>query len=347
MPGLAARDWLALTAPQLCCLLLLPAAGLSRLPLVCVACLSLSAAATLGFGRPLLFDVALAWNQLAAYHGRLIPLSEIAFLNHLKFQPPIWNWYLSAFPSFAAQQVYALAASGLTLGLCWRLYGEQTTRRIAATPLFLCMASQPMTGGYAVVSLLAARVLWQDGHRFSAVLAAWLASQWTYTAYAVYPFLCWEFGAHGAGLLLLSAGYWWLFWQTDTRTVAAQWQFVTRMFTLGAFDGARLHEVADIAARNGRRLDRNLLTCLSAGVYLFPAWTAATWWVMMMGLFIVLGGGNVKYLALLLTCLPAAARTSITFPFFLHSIFIFSRQERFCHFSQNRARRNAHADEIA
>jgi hypothetical protein len=55
----------------------------------------------------------------------------------------------------------------------------------------------------------------------------------------------------------------------------------------------------------------------------------------------------VKYLALLLTCLPAAARTSITFPFFLHSIFIFSRQERFCHFSQNRARRNAHADEIA
>ena len=310
MPGLAARDVIAFTAPQIFCLLLLPAACVSRLPFACVACLSLSAAAIIGFGRPLLFDVALTWNQLAAYHGRLIPLSEIAFLNHLKFQPPLWNWYLSAFPSFAAQQSYALAVSGLTLGLCWRLYGEQTTRRIAATPLFLCMASQPMTGLYAVASLLAARVLWRDGRRVSAVLAAWLASQWTYTAYAVYPFICWEFGAYGAGLLLLSAGYWWLFWQTDTRTVAAQWQFVTRMFTLGAFDGTRLYDVIDVAARNGRRLDRNLLTGLSAGVYLFPAWTSAAWRVMVIGLLIVLGGGNVKYLALLAACLPTTAQDS-------------------------------------
>ena len=311
MPGLAARDVIAFTAPQFFCLLcLLLAAYASRLPFACVACLSLSAAATLGFWRPLLFDVALTWNQIAAYHGRLIPLSEIAFLNHLKFQPPLWNWYLSAFPSFAAQQSYALAVSGLTLGLCWRLYGEQTTRRIAATPLLLCMASQPMTGLYAVASLLAARVLWRDGRRVSAVLAAWAASQWTYTAYAVYPVICWEFGAYSAGLLFLSAGYWWLFWQTDTRTVAAQWQFVTRMFTLGAFDGARLHEIAAVAARNGRRLDRNLLASLSAGVYLFPAWTAATWWIWLMGLLIIMGGGNVKYLALLSACLPTTAQDS-------------------------------------
>lgn len=311
MPGLAARDVIAFTAPQFFCLLcVLLAAYASRLPFACVACLSLSAAATLGFGRPLLFDVALTWNQIAAYHGRLIPLSEIAFLNHLKFQPPLWNWYLSAFPSFAAQQSYALAVSGLTLGLCWRLYGEQTTRRIAATPLLLCMASQPMTGLYAVASLLAARVLWRDGRRVSAVLAAWAASQWTYTAYAVYPVICWEFGAYSAGLLFLSAGYWWLFWQTDTRTVAVQWQFVTRMFTLGAFDGARLHEIAAVAARNGRRLDRNLLASLSAGVYLFPAWTAATWWIWLMGLLIIMGGGNVKYLALLSACLPTTAQDS-------------------------------------
>ena len=84
------------------------------------------------------------------------------------------------------------------------------------------------------------------------------------------------------------------------------------MFTLGAFDGARLHDFADIAARNGTRLDRNLLASLSAGVYLFPAWTAAGWAAIMMGLLMLLGGGNVKYLALLLACLPtAAARASI------------------------------------
>ena len=47
-----------------------------------------------------------------------------------------------------------------------------------------------------------------------------------------------------------------------------------------------------------------LLTLLSAGVYLFPAWWRVAWWVGLIGLLIAAGGGNVKYLALLAACLP-------------------------------------------
>lgn len=309
MPGLISREWLILSFPHLLLILFNAFLWQSSFSVWRVACLSLLCAAGVGWGRFLCFDVMLTWNQLGNL-SRFPALSDIAFLNHLKFQPPFWTWYLAACPSYPMQQVNALAVSALIIGLCWRLYPETTARRILATPLFLLMASQPMTGTYAVACLLAARVFWRDGKKWPAVFAAFLASQFTYTAYAIYPLLTLTFGAYGAILWLAVGLYWLAFTTTDTRTYAVQVEFVVRMFSFGAVMPSGVKSFSGVMVRNEHRLGRNLLTLLSAGVYLFPAYMGAGWLVWLLGGAIVLGGGNVKYLALLAACFQAQRETN-------------------------------------
>lgn len=310
IPGLLSRDALPLSVPHLLILLCNVWLWLSPLPARRVAGISLLCAAGVGWGRMLCFDVLLTWNQLDTLSA-FPALSDLAFLNHLKFQPPAWTWYLAACPSYPMQQINALAVSALILGLCFRLYPERTARRIAATPLFLLMASQPMTGVYAVACLLAARVCWRDGCRGAAIAAAFLASQCTYTAYAIYPFLAVTFGSYGAILWLAVGLYWLAFSMTDTRTYTAQVEFVVRMFSFGAVMPSGVKSFSGIAARNMKRVDRNLLTLIALLWYGFPAYLGAAWGVWLCGGLLVFGGGNVKYLALIAACFPAKSASGL------------------------------------
>ena len=301
MPGLISRETLDLTAAQICVLAVNAGIWLSQMPRVQAAIITSAANLAAFWGEMLTFDIRLTWSALNHFDGRIIPLSEIGFLNHLKFQPPAWNWYVSAFPSYPAQQLCAAAISLLSLFLMFDLYGQKA-RYIAATPLFQVCMTQPVTQLYALGAILAARHLWSSRHHAAALCAAFAASMFTYTAYAVYPALMFEFGLAGSLFLIgASAAYWKLFASADAHAYCIQRDFLTRMFSF-TFD--RIGDGGTAAAalrRNAGRLPRNLRTGAAAIWYLFPAWmTCRSAVVGATAAAIILGGGNVKYLLLLL-----------------------------------------------
>lgn len=300
MVGLLARESLVLSPVQIAALVLNALAWLTVRDIRAAAAWSLGSAGWVFWGVTLCFDTRITWQHVNALQGRVLTLSEIPNVPHLFSNPPLWSWYVSAFPSYAWQQVTAIALSGVILGCCVSLFG-QTARVVAASPLFYLCCSQPLPGLYALAWLLVGRVAWHQGRHWLAISFVLLACCTKYTVYGVLPFFVWEFGILSAWIGVGLVGYWLWFSQTESLLYARQARWLLSHFTLSLSTG----KTAYIVRKNtGYRLPRFLHSGMGALWYLWPMVPVMRlYWVAMAGA-LLFGGGNIKYLLPMLACLP-------------------------------------------
>ncbi len=304
MTGLISRENLVVSLPQLCWVVFSAWGWLSASNLRRWIPLFLAGSLIMFWGDMLCFDTRITWNQLERFSGRLPTLQEMAYVNHLKFQPPLWTWWLCLRPGYGWQQIYAVCLSGGILGACYVLYEADITRYIGACPLFVLACSQPLNGLYALAFLLLGRVAWYRGSRLAAVGLVWLACSLKYTMYALMPVFVWEFRGWSALLLGSIGAYWLAFWHTESLVYVRQAEFLWKMFSLGASGLKRHGDVSRIVRRNVDRLPRLGKSGPAMLFYAWPLLGVLPWYVVSLGVLMFIGGGNVKYLILLFGILP-------------------------------------------
>lgn len=69
-------------------------------------------------------------------------LSEFAFQNYVKRQPPFYTFFVSRWPSLPAHQIITTAWAMLCASLMLALYGQRA-KDLIATPIWLMMSTQP------------------------------------------------------------------------------------------------------------------------------------------------------------------------------------------------------------
>jgi hypothetical protein len=269
-------------------------------------------------GAQIGIDVRTTWNvlpQLTPYTGQAF-LSELAFMNYLKLQPPLWGWFLSRLPSYALHQVLAIC-----MGACLRMlvvirHDVRTAWIVAAAPLFQLLIMQPSNDLYAIVFLFAGVVSYEQGFRVLGVVLAILSTYWKYTVYAALPFLFPIFRFDMAWIIGGIVGYW--VWGASTKLLwhSQQIQHYTHIFTMNVASAKTVQHVIHRSRpwywpiRKGWRTGlwrwRHLaLPAISAlWWYVLPWGTLLTWRMAGFATCVILGYGNVKYLTLCLIFLP-------------------------------------------
>jgi len=306
MVGLIARETLSLSWLQQSVLVINAAFWLTNRRFATTAAVTFALSLVAFRGEQLCFDTQLTWAILAEYRGRMITLNEMSLLGHLRSNPPLWSWFVSWQPSYAIQQGYAAAISLACLMLCRDLYGDRVARLIAMTPLFQICCAQPMPDWIALFCLLCARVCWRDERQPFAAGWLLLAACWKYTVYALLPFFLWEFRGWSLPALLGMAAYWGVFaWQAP---VACQRQvnFLLHTYSYGLARRAIFSPPsrAPLAASAAWRLPRFLRSALALPWYVWPLLGSVPWHVALLAFGIVFGGGNLKYLLLLIAVFP-------------------------------------------
>lgn len=129
-------------------------------------------------------------------------LSEFAFRDYVKLQPPFYTFYVSRMPVLPGHQlimsVWAVCCGCLML----ELYGDKA-RMLLSTPVYLLMSSQPSNDLVLFGLLLISLRCLQLGYRGTAALALSLSYPVKPLVLVVFPFMAWRLKWRAVGSLTL------------------------------------------------------------------------------------------------------------------------------------------------
>lgn len=163
-------------------------------------------------------------------------LSEFAFRDYVKLQPPLYTFWLSRMPVMWAHQiVQAGVAFGSVLlmqGMCPQ---KERVRHIAATPVFLLMSTQPGNDFLLFMALLCVLRLCQLRKPAEAAVLYGLCFLIKPLMLITMPFMLPKLRGWLLGTLIIIAGYY--VWSSRHHFGVVQWGFLWRQLLLHKFFG--------------------------------------------------------------------------------------------------------------
>jgi hypothetical protein len=198
--------------------------------LLCVHALLLAAF----WNAAMSIDTRLLFQSSAYLHPFAWPafLTELAFRDYVKLQPPFYTFWVSRWPSLPLHQTIQ-AAAAVGGGLLMReLYGE-AAKYLLSTPLYLLLSTQPGNDFTLFLGLVVVLQLIRMRRRSAAALLFGLLWLLKPLVIVTLPVLIWHF--RGAILLAggMVAGYLW--WSLHYYFGVLQWNFLLQQLLLSKF----------------------------------------------------------------------------------------------------------------
>lgn len=256
-------------------------------------------------------DARITWDILPTlFHDNW--RSALGFTNYLKFQPPLWTWWLLKAPWFAFQQLCSLCiGAGILCGF-YRRRGRQAAYFLLACPLFQIMTTQPSNDWWACGCLCGA-VYWKHRGMIASGLLC-LACSVKYTTYCLLPLLFFVMPGPTVLVGVYVIGYWWYWLQSGEFWPHEQWAYICHSFTFGQISYYVKSSTRQTGTPSPSALTKLIKTVHfrwnTLGIQAVSGlwWYGFPWYVTPRSIFVILGSigllfgfGNIKYFSL---CFP-------------------------------------------
>lgn len=156
-------------------------------------------------------------------------LSEFAFKNYVKLQPPFYSYFVSRLPVLWTHQIIMSAWAMLCSALMLRMYGQRASY-LLATPVYLLMSTQPSNDLVLVGLVLIVLRLQQLGYRSLAALLYGFAYPIKPLALLTLPVMGPVLGVPVFGGLAIWGLY--ILWSTQYYFGIMQWSFLLHQLGL-------------------------------------------------------------------------------------------------------------------